>query len=162
MAAVYHHMAPIMFFWRKKKNNDKDTAPREGNDLPPRAGKDNPPPEGHTPAPNQTPDNKKPKRSLMQAFGDSVRSLRSLTMDDLRGTAGETLKDLRKPKEISILIVAIIVPGGMFGWGVYRLQKFKGRKPANDNLPAPDSQKPAPPQKKPSKKKPGNGGPKAG
>ncbi|MDP2205450.1 MAG: hypothetical protein Q8K65_04020 [Alphaproteobacteria bacterium] len=142
-----------MFFWRKKNKNDKD--------VPPPADNDNPPP-ADQPPPNTAPEGKKPKRSLMQAFGDSVRGLRSLTMDDLRGTAVDTLQDLRKPKEVGILIVAIIVPGGMFGWGAYRLQKFKGQKPANDNLPAPDSRKPAPPQKKSGKNKPGKGGPKPG
>lgn len=152
-------MARVMFFWRKKNKNDKDAPPAADNDNPPAA--DQPPPKP-TPAPADVPQGKKPKRSLMQAFGDGIRGLRNLTMDDLRGTAGETLKDLRKPKEVGILIVAIIVPGGMFGWGAYRLQKFKGRKPANDNLPAPDSQKPAPPAKKSGKNKPGKGGPKAG
>jgi hypothetical protein len=162
-----------MFFWRKKKNTGKDAPPRADKNVAPEAdknflpeaGNDNPQPDGHQlPAvPESTPpENKKPKRSLMQAFGDSVRGLRSLSMDDLRGTAGETLKDLRKPKEISILIIAIIVPGGMFGWVGYRLHKFRSQKPANDNPPAPDSQKPAPPPETPGKKKTGKGGPKPG
>lgn len=162
-----------MFFWRKNNKNSKDQPGGNGGSIPPRADNDNPSPAGQPPAadPASSPapggGNKKPKRSLIQAFGDGVRGLRSLTLEDLRGTAGETLKDLRKPKEVGLLIVAIIVPGGMFGWGAYRLQKFKSAKPANDNLPPPDSRKPAPPQnksgqRKPDKKKPGKGGPKPG
>lgn len=140
-----------MFFWNKKNKDKKDALPpQEGGKESPSAGNDNKPPEG-----------KKPKRSLTQSFGDAIRGLRSLTMKDLRGAAGETLKDLRRPKEVGILIVAIIVPGGMFGWGAYRLQRFKSRKPANENLPPPEDQKPPGP-KQPRKPKGGKGGPKQG
>lgn len=139
-----------MFFWNKKNKDKKDAPLPQKKACPPPADNDNASSTG-----------KKPKRSLRQSFGDAVRGLRSLTMKDLRGAAGETLKDLRRPKEVGILIVAIIVPGGMFGWGAYRLQRFKSRKPANENLPPPEDQKPPGP-KQPRKPKGGKGGPKQG
>jgi hypothetical protein len=147
-----------MFFWGKKSKDKKDAPSPQGDSKKRAPQGDN---KEHAPQgdnkDNTPPDGKKPKRSLRQAFGDAVRDMRSMTRQDLRNAAGETLKDLRKPKEVGILIVAIIVPGGMFGWCAYRLQKFRSRKPANENLP-PEGQKPAPP-KSPRKPK---GGPKQG
>jgi len=136
-----------MFFWGKKNKDKKDAPSPQGDNkeqVPQGDNKDNTPPDG-----------KKPKRSLRQAFGDAVRDIRSMTRQDLRRAAGDTLKDLRKPKEVGILIVAIIVPGGMFGWCAYRLQKFRLHKPANENLPPPEEQKPAAP-KSPRKPKGGS------
>jgi len=145
-----------MFFWGKKNKDKKDAPSPQGDNK-----KQAPQGDNKEPAPPESiasPDGKKPKRSLRQAFGDAVRDIRSMTRKDLRNAAGDTLKDLRKPKEVGILIVAIIVPGGMFGWCAYRLQKFRSRKPANENLPPPEEQKPAPP-KSPRNPK---GGPKQG
>lgn len=145
-----------MFFWGKKNKDKKEASPPQDAGKEQAPDKDGAPPEGIAP-----PDGKKPKRSLRQAFGDAVRDIRSMTRQDLRRAAGDTLKDLRRPKEVGILIVAIIVPGGMFGWCAYRLQKFRTRKPANENLPPPEDKKPAPP--KPLRKpQGGKGGPKSG
>jgi hypothetical protein len=103
------------------------------------------------------------KDQLRAQFNKAVKGLRSLTFRDLTGTTGQTLRDLRKPKEIGLLLVAIVVPGGMMGWGAYRLKKFKsgqdafGNKPANENQPqSPQQKKPAPkpPRKKGHKPKP--------
>jgi hypothetical protein len=151
-----------MFFRGKndKKKNGVSPPPQGGknnhpspqggkNDISPQGGNDNLPPGQSPPVP-------KPRRSLREAFAASLRGLRRLTLKDLRGAAGQTFRDLRKPREVGLLVVAIIVPGGMFGWGAYRLQKFKSRKPpANQNAPAADRQKPPP-------RKPGKNGPKPG
>jgi len=65
---------------------------------------------------------------------------------ELKGVLADTLKDLRKPKEIGILLVSSFVPGGWIGYAAYRIAKykFKHQPPANDNTaeasPAPASQ----------------------
>lgn len=107
------------------------------------------------------PDPKSSKNTLRSKFNAAVKGLRTLTLRDLSGTTGQTLRDLRQPKEIGLLVVAMIVPGGMFGWGAYRLKKFKSgqnatdHKPANENLPAPQKDAAAKtPVKKGKKPKP--------
>jgi len=53
---------------------------------------------------------------------------------ELKGVFADTLKDLRKPKEIGIFIVSSFVPGGWIGYAAYRIAKYKYKhKPANDN-----------------------------
>lgn len=54
-----------------------------------------------------------------------------------------TLTDLKQPKEAGGLIVAIIVPGGMFGWFAYRIDKYR-RRGANDNRTPPAETAPPP------------------
>lgn len=63
---------------------------------------------------------------------------------ELKGVFADTLKDLRKPKEIGIFIVSSVVPGGWIGYAAYRIAKYKYKhKPANDNVDQ-DDVKPAP------------------
>jgi hypothetical protein len=52
---------------------------------------------------------------------------------ELGGIFKETVKDLRKPKEIALLIGCSILPGGWIGYGVYRIARYRQRKAANDN-----------------------------
>lgn len=122
-----------MFFFRNNKNK---------NNPQPKADNDN---AGPKDAPKQDKNNKpeRPKKSLRQNFDDAVRGMRGITLRDLGGTAAHTVRDLRKPKEIGILVVAMIVPGGMFGWSAYRLKQFKDKTSANQNLLPPPDNKPA-------------------
>lgn len=92
------------------------------------------------------------RKKLGAKFNAAVKGVRSLSLRDLTGTTGQTIRDLRQPKEIGLLLVALVVPGGMFGWSAYRLKRFKDGqngdiKPANENLP-PSAQKPALPAPK--------------
>jgi len=71
---------------------------------------------------------------------------------ELKGVCADTLKDLRKPKEIGIFIVSSIVPGGWIGYAAYRIAKYKFKhKPANDNA-AQETANPKPAEK--AKKQP--------
>lgn len=131
-----------MFNFRNRDtNNDKQQKPANEN-LPadPNAKKPEAPQ-------NNT------RKKLSAKFNAAVKGVRSLTLRDLIGTSGQTIKDLRQPKEIGLLLVALVVPGGMVGWSAYRLQKFKSGdiKPANENLPPP-AQKPALPAPKAAQK----------
>jgi len=60
-----------------------------------------------------------------------------------------TLKDLRKPKELGILAVSSLLPGGWVGYAAYRVTKYKLQKPpANDDKPGapPKPKRPKPPK----------------
>lgn len=108
-----------MEFFRKKKSAPESKPAAAGaNDNPPV-----PRPEASSGA----------SGGLRHKFNAAVRGMRSLTLRDLSGTAIATIKDLRKPREMGLLVVALIVPGGTVSWCVYRLQKFKSAQtPAND------------------------------
>ncbi|HCS23953.1 MAG TPA: hypothetical protein DIW20_09410 [Rhodospirillaceae bacterium] len=137
-----------MPFFRKNNKNNHPQHPAANDDVPPAGGKPD-----NNKNPNKKPSGekssgKKPlgKKPLKQKFNDAMRGLRGLSLRDVGGTAVHTVRDLRQPKEIGILIVAIIVPGGMFGWSAYRLQKFKTKDAANGNsLPAPKDTPDLPP-----------------
>ena len=87
------------------------------------------------------PKEKKPsfKKRLTTVFN-------GLSRKELRGVLKDTLKELRKPKEIGILLVSSFVPGGWIGYAGYRIAKYKldhAPETANDNVEPPA--KPAPP-----------------
>ena len=131
------------------------------NDKQPKPANQNLPADPNAQKP-QAPQNNA-RKGLSAKFNAAVKGIRSLSFGDLMGTTGQTVRDLRQPKEIGILLVALVVPGGMFGWSAYRLKKFKDGqppKPANENLPPPDA-KPALPapaaDKKPRAPKPPKG-----
>lgn len=90
------------------------------------------------------PKEKKPsfKKRLTTVFN-------GLSRKELRGVLKDTLKELRKPKEIGILLVSSFVPGGWIGYACYRIAKYKldHAPPANDNVEpvAKIDQKPKPP-----------------
>lgn len=80
------------------------------------------------------------KETLADKFRRAAGQLRRLTLKDLGKMTRQTLSDLKQPKEAGGLIVAIIVPGGMFGWFAYRIDKYRRRHAANDNhAPRPDA-----------------------
>lgn len=83
-------------------------------------------------------------KSIKGAFSRSARQ-------ELKGIFKHTVKDLRKPHEILMLLASCFVPGGWIGYGTYRVTKYKLAKPANDN-----AQKAAPKKKK-QPKPPHNG-----
>ncbi len=122
-----------MPFWKKRKND----TPKPANDMPDK--KSDLPKQG--------------KPTLAARFGRAMKSIKKhVNMREIKKVGGHTLTDLRKPKEIGVLVVAIVVPGGMFGWFAYRVQKYRLQSPANDNKPpsglAPDSKPPETAQKK--------------
>lgn len=64
------------------------------------------------------------------------RAFNDVSRKEAIDIAKDTLKDLKDPREIALLTGAIIVPGGLIGYGSYRVIKFRGKKklpPANDN-----------------------------
>lgn len=81
--------------------------------------------------PDENPKEKKPgmMKRLKTAFNGVSRK-------DLKGAFMDTVKDLRKPKEIGIFIVSSILPGGWIGYAAYRITKYKLKHaPANDDVP---------------------------
>ncbi|MDI1228261.1 MAG: hypothetical protein PSY14_11310 [bacterium] len=83
------------------------------------------------------PDPKKKKPSFKKRL---TTVFNGLSRKELRGVFKDTLKELRKPKEIGILLVSSFVPGGWIGYAGYRIAKYKldHAPPANDNEePAP-------------------------
>lgn len=102
------------------------------------------------------------KESLTDKFRRAAGHVRRMTLKDFGLMTRHTLSDLKQPKEAGGLIVAIIVPGGMFGWFAYRFDKYRRLQTANDNrppkpdaAPAPDAvQNQQPPQKAAPKKQP--------
>lgn len=93
------------------------------------------------------PDPKKNKPSFKQRLKTVFNGL---TRKEMRGVLKDTLKDLRKPKEIGVLLLSSFVPGGWIGYAGYRIAKYKldhAPPPANDNT-APEAKadhKPKPP-----------------
>ncbi len=45
----------------------------------------------------------------------------SVSRKEIKGVMADTLKDLRRPKEIGIFIVSSVVPGGWIGYAAYRI-----------------------------------------
>ena len=99
------------------------------------------------------------KESLADKFRRVAGQARRMTLKDLGHMTRHTLSDLKQPKEAGGLIVAIIVPGGMFGWFAYRIDKYRRRHIANDNhaqtpdaAPQQESTQNQPPKKQTAKK----------
>lgn len=93
------------------------------------------------------PDPEKKKPSFKQRL---TTVFNGLSRKEMRGVLKDTLKDLRKPKEIGILLVSSFVPGGWIGYAGYRIAKYKldhAPEAANDNVepPAKADPKPKPP-----------------
>lgn len=78
----------------------------------------------------EKPEEKPEKKSLVQRFGKACRSMK---LRDMRGAAIDTLVDMRKPAEVVTFAAAVIVPGGLPAWGVYRMAKYKMKSVGNDN-----------------------------
>ncbi|HEX2753133.1 MAG TPA: hypothetical protein VHP34_08555 [Alphaproteobacteria bacterium] len=95
----------------------------------------------------------KPKKeSLADKFRRASGRMRRLTFKDLGKMTHHTLSDLRQPKEAGGLVIAIIIPGGMFGWFAYRFDKFRRHHTANDNHPPKPDALPKPVQNQPPAK----------
>ena len=95
----------------------------------------------------QEPDKKKPSffRRLKDAFNGISRK-------DWIPIAKETLKDLKRPQEIGLLVGCTFIPGGWIGYGVYRIAKYRLQKEAaNDNTGKPEPEARPKQQKKPPK-----------
>lgn len=103
-------------------------------------------------------DDRPKKETLSEKFRRAANQIRRLTLKDLGKMTRHTLSDLRQPAEAGGLVVAILIPGGMFGWFAYRIDKYRRQQAVNDNhAPGPDA--PPKPQQnrqteKPKGKKP--------
>ena len=65
------------------------------------------------------------------------RVFKGLSWKEARAVGLDTLKDLRKLKEIFVLAVAAVVPGGWLGYPLYRLRKYRQKhepKPPSASL----------------------------
>lgn len=76
-----------------------------------------------------------PEKKKRLSFRQSLRIIfNDVSRKDLKGIFWHTLKDLRKPREIGILLASSFVPGGWIGWFAYRVAKYQFNKAAaNDN-----------------------------
>ncbi len=102
------------------------------------------------------PDPKKKKPSFKSRLSTVFNGL---SRKELRGVLKDTFKELRKPKEIGILLVSSFVPGGWIGYAGYRIAKYKldhAPEAANDNVDpaAKADHKPVPGPKPPTPPKP--------
>ncbi|MBI1215075.1 MAG: hypothetical protein GC185_04555 [Alphaproteobacteria bacterium] len=88
--------------------------------------------------PKKKPDGKKPG-----FFKKISNTFNRVAKQKWGGIFRHTLSDLRSPKEILLLLGSSVVPGGWVGYGAYRIAKYKmGKKPANDDNPPPEGNKP--------------------
>ncbi len=97
------------------------------------------------------PDPKKKKPSFKSRL---TTVFNGLSRKELRGVLKDTFKELRKPKEIGILLVSSFVPGGWIGYAGYRIAKYKldHAPSANDNtapVAGPENKPKAPTPPKP-------------
>lgn len=95
----------------------------------------------------------KPEKKKKLSFKQKLNLVfNGVSRKEAKGVLGDTLKELRKPREIGILLVSCFVPGGWIGYAAYRIARYKFKHeqdaPANDNAGAP------PPEHKISPKKP--------
>lgn len=72
------------------------------------------------------------KKPFLQRLRDIFRHA---SMKEIAGVLKDTVRDLKKPKEIGILITGSFIPGGWVGYGIYRIQLYRKKKAANNNTP---------------------------
>lgn len=100
--------------------------------------------------PDKRPD-KKRKKTLRERFNENFPDV---SKDEWKGIIRHTLKDLRDPKEIAMLLGGALVPGGFIGYGAWRILKYRKKEASNDN-PSPNAPHKSDP--KPSDSKKGKG-----
>lgn len=74
----------------------------------------------------------KQKKPFLQRLRDIFKRV---SMKEIAGVFKDTVRDLKNPKEIGILITGSFIPGGWVGYGIYRIQLYRKKKTANDNTP---------------------------
>lgn len=93
-----------------------------------------------------------PEKKKKLPFGQRLKAaFNGVSRRELMGVLKDTVKDLRKPKEIALLVGCSVVPGGWIGYGVYRVAKYRRKKAVNDN---PEPPRDAPGQQPPVPKPP--------
>ena len=88
---------------------------------------------------------KKERQTLREKFNAIFKGLK---WKDVGGIGKETLKDMKRPKEIFAFVASSVIPGGWFAYAFYRVAKYrKGQNPSNDNTEPKNP--PEPPKNKP-------------
>ncbi|TAL37285.1 MAG: hypothetical protein EPN97_05510 [Alphaproteobacteria bacterium] len=101
------------------------------------------------PEKNQPEENRPEKKKL--SFKQRLKeAFNGVSRKELAAIFRDTLKDLRRPQEIGLLVGSSFIPGGWIGYGVYRVAKYRRKKAANDN-PEPE---PEPKESRPKGPKP--------
>jgi len=81
--------------------------------------------------------NEKPAKKTLPLKQRLKAAFNGVSRKNIMGIAKDTLKDLRRPKEIGLLVVSSFLPGGWIGYGAYRVAKYKYKHtPDNDNTAA--------------------------
>lgn len=80
----------------------------------------------------------KPEKKKKLSFKEKLKLVfNGVSRKEAKAVMGDTLKELRKPREIGILLVSCFVPGGWIGYAAYRIARYKFKQeqdaPANDN-----------------------------
>ena len=78
------------------------------------------------------PEEKRPEKKKLSFRQRLKEAFNGVSRKELAAIFKETLKDLRRPQEIGLLVGCSFIPGGWIGYGVYRVAKHR-RKAANDN-----------------------------
>jgi hypothetical protein len=86
----------------------------------------------HKPEKNQ-PEEKRPEKKKLSLRQRLKEAFNGVSRKDLGAIFKDTLKDLRRPQEIGLLVGCSFIPGGWIGYGVYRVAKYRRKKAANDN-----------------------------
>lgn len=86
--------------------------------------------------------NEKPKDEIPKKLTIKQRirtAFNGVSRKEAMAVFKDTLKDLKKPKEIGMIIAGGFIPGGWIAYGVYRIAKYRQKKAANENEPKPDA-----------------------
>lgn len=79
------------------------------------------------------PEEKRPEKKKLSFKQRLKEAFNGVSRKELGAIFKETLKDLRRPQEIGLLVGCSFIPGGWIGYGVYRVAKHRHKKAANDN-----------------------------
>lgn len=79
------------------------------------------------------PEEKRPEKKKLSFRQRLKEAFNGVSRKELRAIFRDTLKDLRRPQEIGLLVGSSFIPGGWIGYGVYRVAKYRHKKAANDN-----------------------------
>src|SRR5262245_4795193 len=101
------------------------------------------------------PEGREPGKKKLSFFQSLREAFNGVSRKEWKNILKDTLKDLRKPQEIGLLVGCSFIPGGWIGYGVYRVAKYRHKKAANDN----DQQPKAEPKMEPKQKGPKPPGP---
>ena len=72
-------------------------------------------------------------KNIFNRAAQDIKQLKNIHWKDWKGIGLATLKDLRRPSEIFMLVASVVVlPGGLLAYPLYRVVKYQHQQAAND------------------------------